>query len=178
MSIPSVILYALLGGALIALFLGWRHWRAQCIRARASRQRLSAHPPSRAMRSAASTQGFHDPLTVEPDVWRPPPRQQLMRRQAALLHAVAEQPTERLTASSARRIAGDPRQRLQADIAARIVEDSHLAPTEPSAIDQELPRPIDGANLPRLGRKRQGLESLITESPSTSEGHRHEPNAH
>ena len=178
MNIPSVILSVLLGVTLVALFLGWRHWRAPRVRARALTPRLSNNPQSQALRSAASAHAPHDPLAMEPGVWRPPPRQQLMRRQTALLHAVAEPPTDRLRVSSARRLAGDPRQRRQAGSAARMIEDSPLAPTEPSAMDQELARPIDGANRARLGRQRQGLESLITDIPSANEGHRHEPDAH
>ncbi|AFL73051.1 hypothetical protein Thivi_1020 [Thiocystis violascens DSM 198] len=175
MNIPAVILNVLAGAALMALLLlRWRQWRARRVSARASPRSPPANPRQVSMRPPTSNQDPHDPLTLELGVWRPPPRQQLMRRQAALYDELAGQPNERFTVASARR---DPPPRIHTGFAPWIVEDSHPAPTEPPVFDQPPPQPIEGTRISRLGRKRQGLESLITDTPSVSEGHRHESNA-
>lgn len=170
-----VILSVLAGATLMALLLlRWRQWRARRVSARVSPQSPPANPRQVSRRPATSDQDRHDPLTLELGVWRPPPRQQLMRRQVALYEEQAGQPNERFTVASARR---DPPPRVHTGLAAWIAEDSPPVPTEPPVFARPPPRTIEGTHISRLGRKRQGLESLITDTPSVSEGHRHESNA-
>jgi len=116
------------------------------------------------------------PPMADLGVWRPPPRQQLLARQIALRLAAAEQADASSTDQAPRRILTDRSYRRSS----RATEPLGASPperAEPRAIDQVAIAPAVEPSVSRIARKRQGLESLITELPAVTENDRHDSNA-
>lgn len=171
MSLLLIPLSVLVGGTVVILLIGRRRWRARPVPVRASlRRRLNA--TTRSLATARTHAAAHDPLTMELSVWRPLPRQELMRRQATLRHAAAKQDAKGSANPDPikRRILRTQAPHCPADPAPVI--DTPAAPDAPclpectasAAVERACSLSLEGACMSRIGRKRAGLETLITDS--------------
>jgi len=155
----------LLIGVSMAGLLGWRLWRA----------RGSRHPATRLLSVRARqpmAKSRHRPLQRTPGlgIWQPPPRQRLLDRQSAQWLAAATSMPERPS---------HPRQMSWGTAESRRLANSKgtaFEPVHPAQIEHLKAQRVESAQESRIGRKRRGLESLITEIPSAAEGKAHESN--
>lgn len=131
----------------------------------------------------------------ELEVWRPPPRERLLRRQAMLSRIDHERVTpggDRDARETYRRLlAGDPLKRrlMRAGAWARTpkwedirTEAEVSVPLVPAASRAENTADLPAVTVPlepraRIGHRRQGLESLITEVPQRLRKPPHDPQA-
>ncbi|WP_386022793.1 hypothetical protein [Thiorhodococcus fuscus] len=170
MSGLSITLAILVGMVVMIWLIRWFQVRARAT----SPRRLSAYVL--AAPTDSSITDHPRPPMVELGVWRPPPRQQLLARQIALRLAAAEQAGAPSADQNPRRIL-TARSYRQSIRAAETIGSSAPERAEPRAIDRVAIAPAVEPYASRIGRKRRGLESLITELPAVTENDRHDSNA-
>jgi len=170
MSDLSVTLAILIGMVVMIWLIRWFQ-----VRARAA----SPRPPLPHALAAPADPAISDhsrPPIAELGVWRPPPRHQLLARQSLMRLAAAEQGDAPSTDQTPRRILTD-RSYRQSTRAPESIGSSSPGPPDPPVIDRVAIAPAVEPSASRIGRKRQGLESLITELPAVTENDRHDSNA-
>ena len=155
----------------MAWFLTWRQRRADFFPARTKTLPVAMGSELIARWLETSTSQPMSSPTLALGVWRPPPRQQLLRRQEILRINNAEETRGRPSDLGGRHPIGEPKR--QASLIDRLIEGSRDKRGEPAEAKIAEPIPIGEPRVSQVGRKRQGLESLITEIPSTKGGHRH-----
>jgi hypothetical protein len=178
MSIVTILLAMLFVFCVLAVawFIKRRQRRADFFPARTQTLPVSQGSQSLARWLETSTSQSMSPPTLALGVWRPPPRQQLLRRQEILRLNKTEEARERPTELGGRHTLGEIKR--QASFISRLAEGSRDKQGEPAEAKVAGPIPVDEPRVSRVGRKRQGLESLITEIPSTNGEHRHASNNH
>jgi hypothetical protein len=177
MTIVTILLAMLFVFCVLAMawFLKWRQRRADFFPARTQTLPVPRGSQSLARWLETSASQPMSRPTLALGVWRPPSRQQLLRRQEILRLNKAEETRAQPSDLGGRHPRGELKR--QASFINRLVEGSRDKQGEPAEKVAE-PIPVSEPRVSRVGRKRQGLESLITEIPSTNGEQRHASNNH
>ncbi|MBB1126438.1 hypothetical protein [Thiospirillum jenense] len=165
---PTFITLTLMigGGVILLISVIWFYYRRH---PRSAIYSSTTAPAPSALTTEAATMSEQalvpTEISVNSKTWRPPPREQLLRRQEALLRLTAAAPSYHEPARHGNHshpidLHNEMSQRLE-------ITDGHAAHPNPAALVLSSGR--NGTpRVSRIGRQRQGLESLITELPSSA----------